>query len=114
MEKLGRFWGHKHWKVRHGLLQFVAEAVATSGETALVPPRDESAWVLHKAIALVGDPERCVIAWLHSLGAECSSSGGGGRSCPMHAREPQAQAGAPPHHPACARLTHARDRKSVV
>ncbi|KAF8062702.1 clasp1b [Scenedesmus sp. PABB004] len=60
MEKLGRFWGHKHWKVRHGLLQFVAEAVATTGEAALLAPRDEAAWVLHKVIALVGDPESAV------------------------------------------------------
>jgi hypothetical protein len=64
MERLGRFWGHKNWKVRHGLLQFVAEAVATTGEAALVPPRQgaqgdaDSGWVLHRVIGLVGDPER--------------------------------------------------------
>lgn len=58
MERLGRFWNHKHWKVRHGLLQLVAEAVSTMGEAVLVPPRDEGNWVLNRVIQLVGDPER--------------------------------------------------------
>lgn len=58
MDKLSRFWGHKNWKVRHGLLQFVAEAVCSAGEAALLIPRDDSNWVLHKVIQLVGDPER--------------------------------------------------------
>jgi hypothetical protein len=58
MDKLSRFWAHKNWKVRHGLLQFVAEAVCAAGEAALLIPRDDSNWVLHKVIALVGDPER--------------------------------------------------------
>lgn len=58
MDKLGRFWGHKNWKVRHGLLQFVAEAVCSTGEAVLAIPRDDSNWVLHKVIQLVGDPER--------------------------------------------------------
>lgn len=61
MDKLSRFWGHKNWKVRHGLLQFVAEAVCHTGEAVLVIPRDDSNWVLHKVIQLVGDPERCVL-----------------------------------------------------
>jgi hypothetical protein len=60
MERLGRFWAHKSWKVRHGLLQFVAEAISISGEGALALPRDEANWVLHRVIALVGDAERCV------------------------------------------------------
>eukprot|EP00775_Hariotina_reticulata_P009313 gene9313-9478_t len=42
------------------LLQFVAEAVSTTGEAALLPPKDESSWVLHKVIQLVGDPESAV------------------------------------------------------
>ena len=58
MEKLSRFWTHKNWKVRHGLLQFVAEAISTTGEAALAIPRDDSNWVLNKVIQLVGDPER--------------------------------------------------------
>lgn len=58
LEKLNRFWGHKNWKVRHGLLQFVAEAISTTGEPALAIPRDDSNWVLHKVIQLVGDQER--------------------------------------------------------
>lgn len=58
MEKLNRFWSHKNWKVRHGLLQFVAEAVSVTGEAALAIPKDDSNWVLHKVIQLVGDPER--------------------------------------------------------
>jgi hypothetical protein len=61
MDKLGRFWGHKNWKVRHGLLQFVAEAVCSVGEPILVIPRDDSNWVLHKVIQLVGDGERWVV-----------------------------------------------------
>ena len=59
MQKLGGFWAHKHWKVRHGLLQYVAEAISTIGEAVLVQPRDEGAWVLHRVIMLVSDPERC-------------------------------------------------------
>jgi hypothetical protein len=58
MDKLSRFWNHKHWKVRHGLLQFAAEAISCTGEAVLAPPRDESSWVLNKVIQLVGDPER--------------------------------------------------------
>lgn len=65
MEKLSRFWSHKSWKVRHGLLQFVAEAVSTTGEAALAPPRDENSWVLNHVIQLVGDPERCGSASMH-------------------------------------------------
>ncbi|WIA20824.1 hypothetical protein OEZ85_005178 [Tetradesmus obliquus] len=60
MDKLSRFWNHKHWKVRHGLLQFVAEAISCTGEAVLAPPRDESTWVLNKVIQLVGDPESAV------------------------------------------------------
>eukprot|EP00878_Enallax_costatus_P031208 GHUV01034104.1.p1 GENE.GHUV01034104.1~~GHUV01034104.1.p1 ORF type:complete len:529 (+),score=166.68 GHUV01034104.1:627-2213(+) len=60
MEKLSKLWSHKSWKVRHGLLQFVAEAVSTTGEAALVPPRDEDNWVLTYVIKLVGDPESAV------------------------------------------------------
>jgi hypothetical protein len=60
MDKLNRFWSHKNWKVRHGLLQFVAEAVCSAGEAVLAIPKDNSNWVLHKVIQLVGDPERWV------------------------------------------------------
>lgn len=60
MDKLNRFWAHKNWKVRHGLLQFVAEAVCSAGEAVLAMPKDNSNWVLHKVIQLVGDPERWV------------------------------------------------------
>jgi hypothetical protein len=58
MDKLQRFWAHKAWKVRHGLLQFVAEAICSAGEAVLTIPKDDSGWVLHKVIQLVGDPER--------------------------------------------------------
>lgn len=61
MDKLARSWGHKNWKVRHGLLQFVAEAVCSVGEPVLVIPKDDNSWVLHNVIKLVGDSERWVV-----------------------------------------------------
>jgi hypothetical protein len=60
LDRLGRFWAHKNWKVRHGLLQFVAEAVCTLGEDALAArdPEHTRELVRH-VVALAEDPERC-------------------------------------------------------
>ncbi|KAI8476813.1 MAG: clasp N terminal-domain-containing protein [Monoraphidium minutum] len=61
MERLSRFWAHKHWKVRHGLLQFVAEAVVMLGESALASrdSQDPKAVVGH-VLRLVEDSESAV------------------------------------------------------
>lgn len=60
-ERLARFWAHKHWKVRHGLLQFVAEAVCMLGSAAL-DARDapEPHAMVGQVLRLVEDPERWV------------------------------------------------------
>jgi hypothetical protein len=59
-DRLSRFWGHKHWKVRHGLLQFMAESVCMLGEAALAARdgADSRSAVLGQIIRLVEDPER--------------------------------------------------------
>jgi hypothetical protein len=58
-DRLSRFWAHKHWKVRHGLLQFVAEAVCMMGGAALAA-RDAAGpkTAVTQVIRLVEDPER--------------------------------------------------------
>lgn len=60
MDKLTRFWGHKHWKVRHGLLQFTAEGVCSKGAAVLVATRagDPTSSVVHQVVKLLEDPER--------------------------------------------------------
>ncbi|GBF89721.1 hypothetical protein Rsub_02891 [Raphidocelis subcapitata] len=60
-DRLARFWAHKHWKVRHGLLQFVAEAVCMLGEAALAS-RDaaDPHAVISQIIKLVEDSESAV------------------------------------------------------
>ncbi len=60
IDRISRFWGHKHWKVRHGLLQFVAEAICLAGPSVLAPTRagDEKTSVTHQVIKLAEDPER--------------------------------------------------------
>jgi hypothetical protein len=57
-DRLARFWAHKHWKVRHGMLQFMAEAVCMLGDAALAT-RDDARGVLTQIVRLVEDPERC-------------------------------------------------------
>ena len=57
MDRLRKQWAHKNWKVRHGLLQFVAEAVCMIGEAALTC-KDEQYAVLHQIIKMVEDSER--------------------------------------------------------
>jgi hypothetical protein len=62
LDRLGRFWVHRNWKVRHGLLQFVAEAVCTLGDQALAArsgPGHTRELVDH-VLGLAEDPERCV------------------------------------------------------
>ena len=68
MDRLARFWAHKHWKVRHGLLQFVAEMVCMLGEQAVAArePHDPKA-VLNQVLRLVEDPER----WVEAVGQCC-------------------------------------------
>lgn len=74
MEKIARYWNHKSWKVRHGLLQFLAEAVCMVGEPVLVA-KDEANSVIHQVIRLVEDPERYdSIVWLMSCVCKTTAS----------------------------------------
>ncbi|GBF91808.1 hypothetical protein Rsub_04913 [Raphidocelis subcapitata] len=68
LAKLSRFWEHKSWKVRHGLLQFVAEAVCTLGEEALAArDPDHTRELIGHVVGLVEDPESAV----RDAAAEC-------------------------------------------
>jgi hypothetical protein len=57
MERLRKCWTHKNWKVRHGVLQFVAEAIVVVGEPVL-GSREGPLAVLPHVIKLLEDPDR--------------------------------------------------------
>lgn len=53
-DKLSQHWSHKHWKVRHGLLEVVAEVAATLGAGAL-PAKDQGASPMVKQVVKMLD-----------------------------------------------------------
>lgn len=62
--KLARFWTHRNWKVRHGLLQTVAEAVSKS-IPGMIPPsiakasskeQEQVNYIITQVVNLVEDP----------------------------------------------------------
>ena len=55
--KLVRFWTHRAWKVRHGVLQTMAEAVASGGAAMMQGPKgDQSDYIITQVLNLVEDP----------------------------------------------------------
>lgn len=58
LEKLGKYWSHKNWRVRHGMLQTFAEAVAQFG-TGLTSVKDSQYGLLPNVLKLIEDPDRC-------------------------------------------------------
>ena len=59
LEKLARFWSHRAWKVRHGMLQTMAEAIA-SGVPGILGSKDQTEYILTQVVNLVEDPNECV------------------------------------------------------
>eukprot|EP00798_Chlamydomonas_sp_ICE-L_P002597 gene2597-30992_t len=59
LEKMSRFWSHRHWKVRHGILQTVAEAVSR-GTPGLLSNKDQNSYLITQVINLVEDPNETV------------------------------------------------------
>lgn len=55
-EKVAPFWTHRNWKVKHGLLEAVAEAVATAGPSVL-GTKDQNNVALKQLIKMVADPD---------------------------------------------------------
>ena len=53
--RLARFWTHRSWKVRHGVLQTLAEAVA-SGIPMLLNHKDQNNYIITQVVNLVEDP----------------------------------------------------------
>jgi CLIP-associating protein 1/2 len=53
-EKISAFWSHRSWKVRHGLLEVVAEVVSVLG-SSLIPMKDQSNAVLRQVLKLLED-----------------------------------------------------------
>ena len=53
-----RFWNHKHWKVRHGVLQTVAEAMTDGVD--LVGTKDQANHIITNVANLVEDPNEWV------------------------------------------------------
>ncbi len=51
--RLSRFWTHKNWKVRHGILQTIAEAVAAEIPGML---SNQTNYLVTQVINLVEDP----------------------------------------------------------
>lgn len=55
-EKLTPYWQHRNWKVKHGLLQAVAEAVSKDGASVL-GSKDQNHSVLKQVIKMVEEPD---------------------------------------------------------
>ncbi|PNH11648.1 CLIP-associating protein 1 [Tetrabaena socialis] len=56
LEKLGPLWQHKSWRVKHGLLEVLAEVVSTTGPSAL-GGRDQNNAVLKQVVRLMEDAD---------------------------------------------------------
>jgi hypothetical protein len=54
LEKTARFWSHRAWKVRHGLLQTVAEAVSMDLPGLLDTP-EQTTYIITCAVNLLED-----------------------------------------------------------
>ncbi|KXZ51447.1 CLASP protein [Gonium pectorale] len=59
LDKLSPFWHHKSWKVKHGLLEVVAEVVSTTGASFL-RGRDQNNAVLKQIVCMMDEPELAV------------------------------------------------------
>lgn len=59
MERMQRFWSHQAWKVRHGILQTLAEAIAVQTPGLMDSP-DVSNHVITSAVNLLEDKKECV------------------------------------------------------
>ena len=51
-----RFWTHRSWKVRHGVLQTVAEAVA-SAIPGVLAHKEQTNNIITQVVNLVEDPD---------------------------------------------------------
>ena len=59
MEKMSRFWNHRAWKVRHGVLQTIAEAVAAD-TPGILASKEQNEYIITQVVNLVEDPNECV------------------------------------------------------
>ncbi len=55
--QLSPLWQHKNWKVKHGLLEVLAEAVKTSGSNVLLGNKDQYNSVLKQVVKMADDPD---------------------------------------------------------
>jgi len=55
LEKMTRFWSHRAWKVRHGILQTVAEAIAAE-TPGILTAKDDNEYLITQVVNLVEDP----------------------------------------------------------
>eukprot|EP00200_Dunaliella_tertiolecta_P007760 CAMPEP_0202389096 /NCGR_PEP_ID=MMETSP1127-20130417/81105_1 /ASSEMBLY_ACC=CAM_ASM_000462 /TAXON_ID=3047 /ORGANISM="Dunaliella tertiolecta, Strain CCMP1320" /LENGTH=266 /DNA_ID=CAMNT_0048990739 /DNA_START=32 /DNA_END=829 /DNA_ORIENTATION=- len=59
LQKMARFWNHRAWKVRHGVLQTVAEAIAAE-TPGILKSKDQNEYIITQVVNLMEDPNEAV------------------------------------------------------
>lgn len=55
LQKMARFWNHRAWKVRHGVLQTVAEAIAAE-TPGIMKNKEQNEYIITQVVNLMEDP----------------------------------------------------------
>lgn len=74
-DKLSQHWPHKNWKVRHGLLEVLAEANIKLGTGALLTKDQGASPMVKQVIKLLDDNEGWVVDDQLSCPAACCAGG---------------------------------------
>ncbi|GFH07829.1 uncharacterized protein HaLaN_02689 [Haematococcus lacustris] len=56
LEKIARYWTHRAWKVRHGIIQTITQLVVDNNTPLLGTP-EQSEYIINQVVNLVEDPE---------------------------------------------------------
>ncbi|KAG2454961.1 hypothetical protein HYH02_000787 [Chlamydomonas schloesseri] len=60
LEKLNPLWQHKSWKVKHGLLEVIAEVASTGDVSTFISGRDQNNAVLKQIVRMMEEPDMTV------------------------------------------------------
>jgi hypothetical protein len=68
LERLSRFWTHRAWKVRHGILQTVAEAIS-SGMPGIFASKTQTTYLITQVSKAIGSTgSRQHVCFLRAVG----------------------------------------------
>ena len=55
LQKMARFWSHRAWKVRHGVVQTVGEAIS-SDTPGILQRKEQNEYLITQVVNLMEDP----------------------------------------------------------